>query len=508
MNRRGRLGASAGGAVMAAAVVASFFAATTFVGDDHLFLTFARLVRNPLVAFVSDQHGGEFYRPVPMALWWGLARAGGGASWPFALASAGVHTLVAIETAFLLLAVGEEKAVAWTAGIVFFLAPRNLDAAYWFSASTDLLATAATLGSLIVLARAGAHGRWLPVAGSALLAAVAYLCKESALILPLLATLLVLRSGAVGGPRRSWAMVMPHAALAGVFVAARWHILQGWGGSGDVRAPVVGKVLQLLSGLVHILPGQGVLPEPLAWGFGAIAVVVLLRHAYLGISQAQRSPGLALAFVGIALLPLLGAEWAVGARYFYMPAVGVSWLAARALLGTPFAVRAMVLGLLVTCGLLQMSLRRREVIAFDERVAACRRAVADGLDHGHTVFHIRSGVKDLDLAVKEDPTIARHPRAHELLVMTDVPASFVLMPASRAQQAAFVVASPPLPPSGAYRFGEQRVVGLARRGDDPLLTEVVRGFPDIQFIALRLSGAGRVIARDITQEVTGEVRSP
>ena len=41
------------------AVAWDFAAATTFLGDDYLFRALARLEANPLVAFVSDQHGGE-----------------------------------------------------------------------------------------------------------------------------------------------------------------------------------------------------------------------------------------------------------------------------------------------------------------------------------------------------------------------------------------------------------------------------------------------------------------
>ncbi|HXI55276.1 MAG TPA: hypothetical protein VNO55_04425, partial [Polyangia bacterium] len=86
-----RAAALAGAALIVAGALASFAFVTTFIGDDHLFLTFARLVPNPLVAFVSDQHGGEFYRPLPMTLWWLLARAGAGGHWPFVLAAAGLH---------------------------------------------------------------------------------------------------------------------------------------------------------------------------------------------------------------------------------------------------------------------------------------------------------------------------------------------------------------------------------------------------------------------------------
>jgi hypothetical protein len=46
----------------------SFFWATTFHGDDHIFLAYARYAPNPFIAFMSDAHGGEYYRPLPMAI--------------------------------------------------------------------------------------------------------------------------------------------------------------------------------------------------------------------------------------------------------------------------------------------------------------------------------------------------------------------------------------------------------------------------------------------------------
>ena len=72
-----------------------------------------------------------------------------------------------------------------------------------------------------------------------------------------------------------------------------------------------------------------------------------------------------------------------------------------------------------------------------------------------------------------------------MLVLTDVPASFVIVPPALAAAAAPLIAQPPLPPSGAYRFGDVRVVGLARREDEPTLREVWQRFPDIRFVRLR-----------------------
>ena len=46
-----------------------------------------------------------------------------------------------------------------------------------------------------------------------------------------------------------------------------------------------------------------------------------------------------------------------------------------------------------------------------------------------------------------------------------------------------------------------RVVGLARRGDEPTLDEVLARFPDLRFVRLRPTPAGRIVARDVTLEM-------
>jgi hypothetical protein len=47
-----------------------------------------------------------------------------------------------------------------------------------------------------------------------------------------------------------------------------------------------------------------------------------------------------------------------------------------------------------------------------------------------------------------------------------------------------------------------RVVGLSRRGDEPDLDETLALFPDLRLIRLRSIRGGRVIARDMTAEIT------
>ena len=191
----------------------------------------------------------------------------------------------------------------------------------------------------------------------------------------------------------------------------------------------------------------------------------------------------------------------VGARYFYLPAVGLVWGTAEALSATAPAARAMVLAVVGLLGIGQAVLRRPDIVSYERRVAAARRAVASGSRDGHRVFHIDGGIKDLDLAVKEDPALVAAGVADHVLVLDDVPASFAIVPAELRPAASALLAKPPLPPSGGYRFGDAPVVGLARRGDEPTLDEALAMFPDLRFVRLRPTPGGAVIARDVTDVI-------
>ena len=463
-----------------------FFAATTFHGDDHVFLAFARYAPHPFVAFVTDAHGGEYYRPLPMLAWWLLGRPGLGSA-PCAALALGLHVGAAALVARLLRALGRPGVVASGAAVLMFVAPQNLDAATWFSASTDLFATVFVLGALIACVR-GRPG----IAAAAALGA--YLSKESAYALPLLA-LVLLR----GHPwRRRLALVAPQVALLAGVLIVRTRVLHGWGGAGDARAAGGAKLFQIAAGLAHVFTGDGVMPEVLAFGAGTAIVALAAFAAWRRRRAPDGAGGMALAFCAVAALPLLAAGWAVGARYFYLPAVGLAWAVAEALAPAALAAHVTIACVALIVGGLQAAQRRGDVVSYDRRVAAARRVVASGLASGHRVFNIMSGVKDLDLAVKEDRQLGA--RATDVLVLTDVPASFVVVPADLEAAAAPLLAQPPLPPSGAYRFGAVRVVGLARREDGPSLREVRDRFPDMRFVRLRPVPSGQIIARDVTDE--------
>lgn len=482
-------------AALAVLVCAPFFAVTTFIGDDHLFLAFARYAPDPLSAFVRDQHGGEFYRPVPMLLWWVLGRMAPRTPAVFAALALALHASASALLGRLIVLIRADRRVAVTAALMFFVAPLPREAAYWFSASTDLLATVFVLGALAAVVR----GRtWQSVA----LTAGACWSKETAVVLPLLAAV-VLAMGSRELRAKTLARgTLPLVGVVGAYAVARTLVLHGLGGSGDAAAGPAAKLLQLAAGLLHVITGTQTLGTAPALVIGLCVWLLLLgataREVWRSRPVLATGPLLILVLVALAVAPLLGAPWIVGARYFYFPAALVAWLGAERLRRFRLPATVGVLGALAGLAVGQDLARRPEIAAYEARLDAARRGVVTGLGEGFETFHIDAGIKDLDLAIKEDPRVRA--REDDLLVLGDVPASFVVVPPVRPGAVDFLLAHPPLPPAGAYHFGDRRIVGLARQGDDPTLAEVTAHFPRIRFIRLRPApgAGGRVIARDVT----------
>ena len=488
-------------ALLLGLVAWDFAAATTFVGDDYLFLAFARLEPSPLLAFVRDMHGGEYYRPVPMLLWWLLDRAGQGATWPFALAGFLLHAGSAALVVALGRGVGFTLRVALTAGALFLVAPAQREAALWFAASTDLLATLATLAALVCLLRQARSWR----AASVALAALAYFSKETALVLPLLAvaakwTASSRQQAAAENTERSGERseffrtcvvpAFPHMAVAGGYLIVRFVVLRGLGGTNDPVAPWWGRSLQMAAGLVHAVTAYAPLPEALAWLMGGGLLLIV------GVFAVRARAWFPVLWTLLALLPLPAAGWVVGARYFYLPAVGLMFMLALAADARGAAVVILAISLLAAIGLGSSATRMGEVRRYRAVLAAARDAVAKGAQAGHSIFLVRNAVKDLDLAIKLTRPVEQLPRP--LLVIPDVPASFVWMPDVLADRARFLLAHPPLPPAGEYRFGGQHIVGLARREEAPDLDEVLAQLPELRFIELVADGRGQVTGRDRT----------
>lgn len=481
-----RLGWGCAAVILLFLVGRDFAVGTTWLGDDYLFRAFARLEANPLCAFVSDKHGGEYYRPVPMLLWWLLERCGGGVEWPFAFAASALHGMCAALLILVGRRLGVSRRTSVLSGTLFLVAPAQREAALWFSASTDLLAAAAMLGAMACLLSSYETGRrsrrWL----SLLLAAVAFFSKETALVLPFMVALIGWyhhvppdRQPRGLRIRQMVTATVPYCVVAALYLVARTWVLHGLGGSNDARAPLWAVALQLAGGWVHAVSAYAPLPEWAAWLFGggllSTAGIVLRR---------SRMAWFAALWALLGVLPLPAAGWVVGARYFYFSAAGLLLLVALALERWPAWVSLAVVAVLAGAGTLAANRRAAEVGLYREAVAAAKAAVASGVGEGARTFLVRGAVKDLDLAVKLDPALPA--AVQDAVVIPDVPASFVWLPSSAAERLGFLLAEPPLPPAGAYRFGSARIAGLARREEAPDLDEVLGRLPDLHIIRLAL----------------------
>jgi hypothetical protein len=501
----------------------AFAWSTDFIGDDHLFLAWARYAPSPLDAFVQDVHGGEYDRPLPLFVWWCLGRLGRGSRWPFAVFMAGGHALAAWLLMRLLLLRGEGRPVALGAAALFFFAPAQIDAMSWYAASTDLLACVGLLASLRAALRGAPWWRFL------FLATAAFLSKESAVVLPV-CLMIVLpwppdASTLDDGPRGRIRRVLVRAPLGAVVVATalvialavrrRW-LLGGWGGAGDERPAFFSRVFLVGVAALARLSGLPAAVEPvfaaLVGGVAALILLVLAKtrtpgaartdprgetppaQAGFASTSAPTPAWVPWALFGVLLLPLLAVPEGLATRYTYAPTLALAWGVARILFGSarprsefsagrgwlvsPAAIPGglVLLGLVAGAGL-QVRERAREITRYRGLVAAARSAVAAGVARGGRLFHVSAGIKDLDLAVKEAPGLA--PLRHEFWVLCDVPASFVFEPPALFRS---LVAVPPLPPSGAYRFGAERIVGLARRGDEPGWDEAFARWPDLRLL--------------------------
>ena len=474
------------------AVAWDFGAATTFLGDDYLFRAFARLEANPLIAFVADKHGGEYYRPLPMVLWWLLERISGGRAWVFALVAFLEHTLCASLVVVVGRRIGFSAKTALLAGALFFAAPAEREAALWFSASTDLLAALGILGTIACFL---SDRRWVRMLSIAV-AAAAFLCKETALVLPaLLAAAHWFRARNLGGARSArhcLVLVLPHLAAALFVLVVRSLVLHGMGGTNDPRAPWWGRGAQLASGMVHAVTAYAPLPEWVAWLVGAWLLI------WAGVAaRRQGLAGFALCWVLVSLAPLPVAGWVVGARYFYVPAVGLALLLALALEAASGLAAVFAVAILLGLGALSEHHRATEVKLYRQAVSVASAGVEEGAARGYRLFFVSGAVKDLDLAIKLDRRASV--AVASVVVMPDVPASFIRLPPDLASRLDFLLARPPLPPSGAYRFGDARLVGLARREEAPDLDDVLTRLPELRILRL-VFRAGQFTVEDRTAE--------
>ncbi len=156
----------------------------------------------------------------------------------------------------------------------------------------------------------------------------------------------------------------------------------------------------MVSGLVHSVTAYAPLPEALAWLLGGGAVLAAGVLAVRATRHINRRAWFPILWTLLACLPLPAAGWVVGARYFYLPAVGLMLMLALAADTRGAAATIAAISLLAAIGLGSTATRVGEVRRYRAVLAAAHDAVAQGVQAGHTIFLVRNAVKDLDLALK------------------------------------------------------------------------------------------------------------
>jgi hypothetical protein len=251
-----------------------------FVGDDFMILHRLRSLDGPADALrFFRAEFFEYYRPLGFlshALDWSLA---GGDARQFHLTNVLLHIL----NTLLVLALGWRLAPrSWAgpfAALLFGLHAAAHEPVMWISARFDLLATACSLGALLLLL----HGRiWM----APVVFLLALLSKESAVALPLAAM--------------AWAVFGLRATrLEAVKQVVPW-----------LAALTIYALARELGGGVSAIGGGGRLPKLLALGVGLVALWWMAGGRWLAATawlrarrhQVTAAAGLALVAAGIIVL--------------------------------------------------------------------------------------------------------------------------------------------------------------------------------------------------------------
>jgi protein O-mannosyl-transferase len=283
--------------------------------------------------------GASVYRPLSMATFWIQAQLTGLSVPGLRLANVALHAGVAVALVALLLRLGVSTLAALLAAAVFLVHPSITEPVMWLNGRHDTLGALLALGALLLwIPRAGEVPSPRRTAGAAALAALALLCKETYVVLPLLAALDEARRAVAARPAsdrlRGLALIaapvpayfllraaldIPGGGLAGVSIPA---LLQAWG---TVLGRYALQILGLSNGptvetFVPWPPLRAALVLALVAG-GAVALAVAFRRgardaglALLGLAW------FALSFLPAALAIAIAGQYAN--RYAYFPLIG------------------------------------------------------------------------------------------------------------------------------------------------------------------------------------------
>jgi hypothetical protein len=313
------------------------------------------------------------YRPFTMATFWIQARLAGLTVPSLRAVNVLLHAGVGVALLALLRRLGVSTVAALFGAAVFLVHPSVTESVMWLNGRHDTLGALLALGALLSwIPREGDEGSGRRTAGAASLAALALLCKESFVVLPLLAAIDEARRAVVARARPRAARLLglaviaapvpayfllrralgiPGADLAGVTIPG---LVQAWG---TVLGRYTLQILGFSNGptVETFVPWA---PSHAALVLGLVAGAVLALAVVFG----RGAPRAGLALLGLlwfalSFLPTTLAIALAGVyanRYAYFPLLGVTVALASGLdWALPLlSTRAIRLGAATAVGLL------------------------------------------------------------------------------------------------------------------------------------------------------------
>ena len=310
--------------------------------------------------------GGEFYRPLPIVTYTIDGNLTQGAPWLFHLVNvlwhAGVSVLVTLVARR-----WRGDVAGWISGLLFAVHPVHVEAV------ANIIGRAELMAALFTIASVYAALIWRSVAWSSVSLLAGILCKENAAVVPGLIILGWLL-GLDRPPRtRMLAFVAAWAVTILVCFAARWGVLHGYMGRGDLAQFVGASAVTVrLTGVAELADVTRLLVFPLhlrvdyspaertsvitaldpRFLVGLVCLAVLVLLLVLAWRRGRRVEAFGLGWIAIAYLPAANILVPIGVliaeRALYLPSVGLAlsagaWLAAL----RPSYTRAVVAVLLV-----------------------------------------------------------------------------------------------------------------------------------------------------------------
>lgn len=304
------------------------------------------------------------------------------------VASILMHASVSVMLFYFLRRLSGNQVAAGAAALIFAIHPAHVESVAWISGITDPLLALFFIPALTLYMRYREEGRrrWLLL--SLLLYACALLSKEPAIVLPaLLGVWELIRR------KESWKSffvstfwrLLPFAAVTAAYLGARFAALGKTAmGKPDesfvyptwVYIATIPRVIweYLSHQLMPVSPSfmYDVRFAQNIYDLGVVlpTAMLLLFAGFLFVKRKQLSPAvwLSLALIILPLLPVLNLramnpEFLVHDRYFYLPSVGLCYLAALAIIAAAGRLRpglgaSLVAVLIITLGLSTVAYNR------------------------------------------------------------------------------------------------------------------------------------------------------